>query len=251
MDMIQTIIVDDEPKSRASLKMILEKYVPEITLIGEASNADEAEVLIHRLKPELLLLDVEMPVHSGFDLLARFPEPEFGVVFCTAHDHYAIPAIRCAAIDYLLKPIQFQELQDAVRKFDQLNPPNGFRKEQLETLIHRLHQPERQRKIAVPDLKGINFIEIERINFLKADNNYSEMHLLEGTSLLSSRTLKEYEEMLIEDGFFRVSKSNLVNLKYVKRYLKGSGGFVLMQGGTQLEVSRRRKDELLEHLLAR
>lgn len=251
MDMIRAILVDDEPKSRASLRLILEQYVPEISLLEEASSADEAEKLIHRLKPELIFLDVEMPVHSGFDLLSRFSEPEFGVVFCTAHDHYAIPAIRCAAIDYLLKPIQAQELKDAVHKFAQLNPPNGFRKEQLETLIHRLHRPERQRKIAVPDLKGISFIEIDRINFLKADNNYSEMHLLEGKTVLSSRTLKEYEEMLVEDGFFRISKSNLVNLKYVKRYLKGSGGFVLMQSGVQLEVSRRRKDELLEHLLSR
>ena len=249
--MIKALIVDDEPKSRASLKNILERHVPEVYLLGEAANADRAEELILELQPDLIFLDVEMPVHSGFDLLARFSEPEFGVVFCTAHDHYAIPAIRCAAIDYLLKPIQVHELQDAIRKFDQLNPPQGFRKEQLETLIHRLHRPERQRKIAVPDLKGISFIEVDRIIFLKADNNYSEIHLTQGLNQLSSRTLKEYEEMLIEDGFFRVSKSSLVNLKYVKRYLKGSGGSVLMQGGAQLEVSRRRKDELLEHLLAR
>ncbi|MEM7036185.1 MAG: LytTR family DNA-binding domain-containing protein [Bacteroidota bacterium] len=249
--MIRALLIDDEQKSRSILRTMLEKYVPEVQIVGEADRADAGETLIRELAPDLVFLDVEMPVHSGFDLLARFSEPEFGVIFCTAHDHYAISAIRCAAIDYLLKPVQIAELKSAVEKIRDWQPPHHVRKAQLETLIHRLQKPDKRRKIAVPDLKGISFIEVDRIMYLKADNNYSELHLRTGDVVISSRTLKDYEEMLQPDGFFRVSKSNLVNLEYVQRYLKGSGGFVLMEGGLKLEVSRRRKDELLAHLMNR
>jgi len=254
--MIRSIIVDDEPASRSSLQLVLNQYIPEVALVGEAASATQAFDLIQTLNPELVFLDVEMTSCSGFDLLARFPEPSFGVVFCTAHDRYALSAIRCDAIDYLLKPIQIHEVKSAVQKFAKTRPKHSqnsqlHQKVDSESASSVYHKRTDHRKIAVPDLKGISFVEIDRITYLKADNNYSALHLVDGKTLCSSRTLKEYEALLVEEGFFRISKSSLVNLKYVKRYIKGSGGFVLLKSGTQLEVSRRKKETLLEELLAR
>jgi two-component system LytT family response regulator len=249
--MMRILIVDDEQKSRSTLARLLEKYIDGVEVIGEAEDADSAEQQIHELRPDLVLLDVEMPRASGFELLGRFSEPDFGIIFCTAHDHYAIPAIRAAAIDYLLKPVKIQELGAAIETARRLRRQQSTQQVQVETLLQRIQQPEKKHKIAVPDLRGINFLEVGQILFLKADNNYTELHLLDGSRMTSSRTLKEYDEMLRGEGFFRAGKSHVINLAYVKRYVRGSGGYVIMHGDLELEVSRRRKDELLQLLMDR
>jgi two-component system LytT family response regulator len=248
---MRIIIVDDEQKSRSTMARLLEKYIAGVEVIGQAESSEQGEALIRKLNPDLVLLDVEMPGASGFDMLERFESPDFGVVFCTAHDHYAIPAIRSAAIDYLLKPVNLQELGAAIEKARQQLTQKGTHQVQLETLLERVHRPEKKQKLAVPDLRGIDFVEVDQIVFLKADNNYTELHLRGGKKIISSRTLKDYDEILQQEGFFRTGKSHVINLAYVIRYVKGTGGQVIMEGKHEIEVSRRRKEELLEQLLNR
>jgi two-component system LytT family response regulator len=237
-----SVIVDDEPKSVVLLQRMLKRYCPEVEVIGTANNTERAYELINTLTPELVFLDVEMPDGSGFHLLKKFSRIPFRTIFTTAYDKYAIPAIRFSTTDYLLKPISITELKAAVAKVAALSPAseaqqpasaeNGWRAAQLG-------------RIALPSQDGVQFVAIDEIIYCESSSNYTYFHLKNNVKLLVSRTLKDYDEQLGTQGFFRIHQSYLINLRYVKRYVRGRGGYVIMENSAELAVSTRKKDEFL------
>jgi two-component system, LytTR family, response regulator len=241
---LRVIIVEDESRGRNALKALLAQ-IKTIELIGEASNVDEAISLIKKTPPDLVLLDIEMPFKNGFDLLAELPERTFDVIFTTAYDSYAIKAIKFSAIDYLLKPIDSDELIYAINKTIEKRQKSEHQPQlQINNLLENLKSINKQNyKLSLPTFEGAFFIPIEEIIRCESDANYTRFHLRnEEKSILVSKTLKEYDELLIDYGFCRVHHSHLINLKYIKKYIKGEGGVVVMVDGTEVEISRRKKE---------
>lgn len=245
--MITAIIIDDEAKGRLALREKLSAYCPLVQLLAEASNGQEALLLIQHHKPQLIFLDIEMPRMNGFEMLNVLPEKNFHVIFTTAYDQYAIKAIKYAAFDYLLKPIDIEELKTAVEKINLKE--NHQTKNQIELLQQNMQHPKKQlNKLAIPTLEGLLFYDINDIIHLEANSNYTNIYLINKTKITASKTLKEFEELLPEDIFFRSHHSYLINLNYIKRYIKGDGGQIELQNGTYVEVSRRKKEEFLKAL---
>lgn len=242
--MIKAIIIDDEAHCRETLSMQLAKYCPQVTLVAVCRSAAEGLNAIAAYTPDLLFLDVEMPVMNGFEMLEQLPSIPFDIIFTTGYDTYAIKAIRFSALDYLLKPIDKDDLLKAVAK---VNPqPEPQMAQQIELLLQKLgHKPALQ-KIALPSLQGFELVLIETIIRCEADNNYTHVFLKSRQSLLVSRTLKEIEELLEESSFLRVHQSHLINLNEIIRYVRGEGGYVVMSDNSTVHVSRSRKDELLK-----
>jgi len=242
--MFNTIIVDDESNARNALKKLLLVHCPEIHIVGEASNVSAGVAAIQEHSPDLVFLDVQMPDGTGFDLLQQLPEVKFKVIFASAYDRFAIQAFRFSAIDYLQKPIEPQNLIEACAKLKQ---PVSFLElnKKLEVLLSNRNSFE---KIALPTFEGIIFVKITDITWCESDNNYTNFYLKDGRKILVSKTLKEYDEMLTPFRFFRIHKSHMINLAYLERYRKGEGGSVIMEDGTELEVSRRRKEDFMQAL---
>jgi two-component system, LytTR family, response regulator len=244
--MIKALIVDDEEKSRVTLQNLVKLYCPEIEITGLCDSVQAALKAIDKQMPDLVFLDVEMPFHNGFTLLEEIKNPPFGVIFTTAYDHYAIKAIRYSALDYLLKPIDSDELAAAVKKIRNkgaaLSTPN------YETLFTNLKAKGNNVRIAVPAFDGLQMINSNDIVKCTADESYTHITLTNNTRITVSRILKEYEELLSELNFFRVHNSCLINLAHVTRYVKGDGGYVIMCDGEHVEVARRKKNELLNRL---
>ncbi len=236
-----TVIIDDEPKSVTLLQRMLEKYCPDVNVVGTAGNTEKGYELINTTTPSLVFLDVEMPDGSGFYLLKKFSRIPFRVIFTTAYDKYAIPAIRFSAIDYLLKPISIAELKAAVAKIS--TGPTELNQLPLAESGNRPLQFKG--RIALPSNDGVQFVTVDEIIYCESSSNYTFFYLKNGTKLLVCRTLKEYEEQLSMQGFFRIHQSYLVNLRYVKSYVRGRGGFVVMENNAELAVSVRKKEEFL------
>ncbi len=240
----KAIIIDDEAKGRLALKQKLTDYCPEIEVIAEADNGPEGIFLIEYHKPRVIFLDIEMPRMTGFDMLEEIKEKNFHVIFTTAYDQYAIKAIRFAAFDYLLKPVDIEELQAAVAKIKDVKDTQV--KKQVETLRQNMQQPQMQlHKLAIPALEGLFFYDINEVVHLEANSNYTNIYFSNKTKMVASKTLKEFEELLPEELFFRTHHSHIINLNYIKRYIKGDGGQIEMQNGNYVDVSRRKKDEFL------
>ncbi|NOT90370.1 LytR/AlgR family response regulator transcription factor [Ferruginibacter sp.] len=243
--MINAIIIDDEAKGRLALREKLLSYCPQIKVLAEATNGQEAITLIQHHKPQLIFLDIEMPRMNGFEMLNELPEKNFHIIFTTAYDQYAIKAIKYAAFDYLLKPIDIEELRAAVTKIDANE--NNQTKKQVELLQQNMQQPKKQlSKLAIPTLDGLLFYDISDIIHLEANSNYTNIYLANKIKITASKTLKEFEELLPDDIFFRTHHSHLINLNYIKRYIKGDGGQIELQNGSYVDVSRRKKDEFLK-----
>ena len=186
-----------------------------------------------------------MPVMNGFEMLNNLPDKNFHIIFTTAYDQYAIKAIKYAAFDYLLKPIDIEELKTAVSKFDTKIALQT--KNQVELLQQNIRQPKNHlHKLAIPTLEGLFFYDINQVIHLEANSNYTHIHFLNKTKILASKTLKEFEELLPEDIFFRPHHSHIINLQYIKRYIKGDGGQIELQNGIFVDVSRRKKEEFLK-----
>lgn len=243
--MITVIIIDDEAKGRMALREKLSAYCPQIKILAEASNGQEALAMIHQYQPQLIFLDIEMPRMDGFEMLNELTEKNFHIIFTTAYDQYAIKAIKYAAFDYLLKPIDIEELKIAISKID-LQQKNQTKK-QVELLYQNM-QPAKNKlqKLAIPTLEGLLFYDINDIIHLEANSNYTDIFLVNKVKVTASKTLKEFEELLPEDIFFRTHHSHLINLRYIKRYIKGDGGQIELQNGTYVDVSRRKKEEFLK-----
>jgi two-component system LytT family response regulator len=243
--MITAIIADDEIKSRQTLSAILSKYYPGVTIIGEAGNAEEAYDLLTRLQPQLLFLDISMPHEDGFELLKRFDHIPFEIIFITAYEQYAIKAIKTCALDYLLKPLDIDEVIAAIDKAKK-NIAQKQGNTAIAQLLHNLNTPKTgHNKLAVPTKSGFDFITLEEIVRMEAESNYTVIFLTGGRKIVSTRNLKEYEDTLPADHFFRSHHSHIINLAHIATYHKGEGGYVKMNDGSTVDISKRKKKEFL------
>ncbi|GAB3923675.1 LytR/AlgR family response regulator transcription factor [Larkinella terrae] len=241
--MIKAVIIDDEAHCRETLSMQLEKYCPEIQVVAQFRSAPEGLRFLVEQAPDVLFLDVEMPVMNGFELLEQLTTIPFDVIFTTGYDSYAIKAIRFSALDYLLKPIDKDDLRKAVAKIKR--PSEQQMAQQIELLLQKLDTKKVLQKIALPTNQGFEMVPIEAIIRCEADNNYTHVILKTGKPLLVSRTLKEIEELLEGSSFLRVHQSHLINLNEILRYIRGEGGYVVMSDTSSVPVSRSRKEILL------
>lgn len=239
---INAFIVEDEPNSRDLLAGLLEEYCPDVKVTGHAASVNEAYMRCGILKPDLVFLDVELAGENAFHLLSRYEKVPFRVIFVTSYHHYAIQAIRFAALDYILKPVVIEDLQQAVRRYRTTPRPSD---ERLKLPIH----PRGQDIIALPVWDGYECVHLREIIYCEASSNYTSYHLIGGRKLVISRTLKESELVLRDAGFLRIHSSFLVNVTHIKRFLKSAGGSVLMSNGEELSISPKRKDELLNAML--
>lgn len=246
--MITAVIIDDEIKKANYLKSMLEKSTGEVILKGIATNAEDGIKLILKEQPRLVFLDIELQTSTGFDLLNQIKEINFSVIFTTAHEHYALKAIKFAALDFLLKPIDEDELKIAVNKAIKQQNENSVNKN-IEVLINNLNQKNNQKKIAISTNTGIIVVEIKDIIYCKADGPYTRIYSPAG-ELLSSTHLKEFENLLAEFGFFRIHKSYLVNLTEIRKYKKSEDAHVIVSNGDRVDVSDKKKDELISRLSA-
>ncbi len=245
--MIKAIIVDDEPYCCEALDALLNRYCPQVKVAGICYSGREALQEINEQKPQLLFLDIEMPQMNGFDLLQQIPDPTFDLIFTTSYDKYAIKAIRFSALDYLLKPIDRDELQAAVRKVAERN--HFSLAQQLELLLHKIHLPASQiNKVALPTMEGLQMVPVDSIISCEADSNYTIVILKNKQKIVVSRTLKDIEEILEDYSFFRIHHSYLVNINEINKYVKGEGGYVVMSDASTIDVSRSKKEFLLKRL---
>lgn len=245
--MIAAIIVDDEPYCCQSLVTLLDRYCPDVKVIEVCSSGEEALKKINENAPQLLFLDIEMPGMNGFELLEKLPAINFDLIFTTSYDQYAIKAFRFSALDYLLKPIDRQELQKAVAKVIGHNRPPSA--QQIGILLQKLNQPSLKiNKIAIPTVEGLHLIPVDSIISCTSESNYTVLKLKEVQKIVTTRILKEMEEMLSEHSFLRVHHSYLVNLNEITKYVKGEGGYLIMSDGSAIDVSRSRKEMLLKKL---
>ena len=240
------IIVDDEAHQRERLTDLLRKYFPQYKILAAASSVKEGVEQINLLNPELIFLDVVIPPKTGFDLLEEISDRRFDVIFTTSFEEYAIKAFKVSAVDYLLKPFGREELQAALQRFEsKKSAPVSFN--HLELLIHNLHQNSAEMAaIALPTSKGFLRVKVEDIIRCEADNMYTTFFFRDKSQHVISKNLKECEEILIEYKFIRTHLSHLINLRYVKEYLRGDGGSVIMTDGSSVDVSRDRKEEFLK-----
>jgi two-component system, LytTR family, response regulator len=243
--MIRAVIIDDEKESRNTVNNILTQYCDYVSVIGQAEGVASGKDLIAAKQPELVFLDIQMADGTGFDLLEQLPKVDFRVIFVTAYDQYALKAIKYSALDYILKPIDPQQLIDAVNKFRVLESNFHVMAEQIKTLFGFKSGFE---KIALPTSEGLRFVKVDNIIRCESDNNYTNFFLKTGEKILVTKTLKEFEETLSDTHFVRIHQSHLINLNFVERYIKGEGGSVVMSDGSEVEVSRRRKEAFLEKM---
>ncbi len=244
--MIGTVIIDDEPDSRKTISNIITNYCDDVEILGEAEDVASGTELIKTTVPQLVFLDIKMPDGSGFKVLENCINFTFSVVFVTAFHQYAIKAFRFSAIDYILKPVNPQQLILAVNKAKTLAPDFNQIPERINTL---LYNREELKKIALPTLNGYRFVKVETIIRCEANNNYTTFFLTNGETIMVTRTLKEYEELLTNKGFLRVHQSHLINLAHVEQYFKGEGGVAVMSDGSQVSISRRKKELFLKNML--
>jgi len=245
--MIKAIIIDDEMHCRKTLSILLKEYCPDVQVIDHCDNGKDGAEAIKKLKPDLVFLDIEMPRMNGFEMLEQFSEIPFAVIFTTGYDQYAIKAFRFSALDYLLKPIDHEELKKAVLKVSrQVLYPLP---QQLEILLQKMHhQPSAINKIALPTMEGLQMIPVDSIISCASDRNYTAVFLKGKQKMIVSKILKDVEEMLEEYSFLRVHHSYIVNLNEISKYLKGEGGYLVMSDGSSVDVSRSRKEILLQKL---
>lgn len=244
---MKAIIVDDEKHCRESLQSMLQMYCPDILIAAVCADAMAAITAIETYKPDIVFLDIEMPRMNAFDLLQKITRIDFEIIFTTAYDQYAIRAIKCSALDYLLKPVDAEELKGAIEKLKS-RPRHHMEREQLQQVVTNLSDTaQNDFKLIIATLDGNYFLLPDEIIYCEGNDNYTHFHLTKGRKLVSAKTLKEYEEMLTEQGFLRIHKSYLVNLKFAVKFSKANSTLIL-QDYTTLEVSRRKKDAVINAL---
>jgi two-component system LytT family response regulator len=240
--MLKTILVDDEQMAIQSLQLILKEFCPDIELSGSARSPIEAVKLINQIHPDLVFLDIEMPNGTGFDVLDAIPDRSFDVVFVTAYNHYALKAIKFSAADYILKPVDIEEIIKTVDKVKKRRNQTGSVPQDLQALLMTMKQMSPS-KIAVPTSNGTEFISVDEILYVTADRSYCQIFLTEKRNMVVSKSLSELEIILPSEKFYRLHKSHTVNLNFVKKHLKTDGGIVELTDGTKLYIARNKKDE--------
>lgn len=250
--MTTCIVVDDELNAREALEKLIQRYFPDkLQVVCLAASVQDAVQAIHKYNPGLVFLDIEMPGENGFKLFDYFDQYTFEVIFTTAYKQYAIHAIKHAALDYLLKPVNFADLQEAVQKLEK-KIQVASRQARIETLLSNLSMgSDIMSKVALPTLTGYQMERINNIMYCEADENYTRIHLVPCEVVVVPKTLKIIQELLPSETFFRVHKSYLVNLNYVKKYTKTDGHLITLEDGTVIDVAARRNEEFIRALTRR
>ncbi|OYZ49768.1 MAG: DNA-binding response regulator [Bacteroidetes bacterium 24-39-8] len=242
--MLKAVIIDDEPDCVKLLSLQLKMYCPKVQVVAECTSSETGLIKISELQPDIVFLDIEMPVMNGFQLLEKIGFINFSLVFVTAYDQFAVKAFRFNALDYLLKPIDGKDLKVAVEKALQQKP----NQEQLKLMKQQLtvgekHYPD---KIALPFQNGVIFTEIKNILYCESENNYTRFHVFEGRNYLVSKTLGDIQEVLEERNFLRVHRQYLVNLDHIIKYVRGEGNYLILTNEINIPVARNKKEKLIE-----
>lgn len=247
---INAIIVDDEPYACEALATLLEENCPGVRIIDICYSGETALQSILEKKPQLLFLDIEMPRMNGFEMLEKLEQIDFALIFTTSYNEYAIRAIKFSALDYLLKPVDREELQLAVNRAREKQ--NNPLPQQLQILLQKLNQPSSNNfKIALPTLEGFQMIQLDSIIRCEAESNYTKIMLSDKRKIIISRTLKDLEDLLSGHSFIRVHHSHIVNINAIEKYVKGDGGYLVMTDNSSVDVSRSRKEFVLQRLKVR
>ena len=244
---IKSIIIDDEVHNLENLKGLLEKNCANVQVVATASSAVEGLKLIANHQPDLVFLDIEMPNKNGFEMLESMGDVSFEVIFVTAYNQYALKAIKTCALDYLMKPIAIPELKEAVHKVSQIVSEKN-ENQKLKLLVQNLKNINQPQKIALPTAEELHFVSIDDIVRCKGENNYTMFFLANGNSILVSRTLKEWDDLLSSHQFIRTHQSHLINSAHVKSFVKKDGGYILMNDGSMVSVSKHKKEQTLSLL---
>jgi len=249
MNRIRSIIVDDEPRGLTSMAKLLQLNCPDVDVVSCCADAEEAKKQISKLDPDLIFLDIAMPGKNGFDFLKELSDINFEIIFVTAYNHYMSQAFHYSAVDYLLKPVEDELLIDAVqragKRIEQKEKSNH-----VETFLHNvkhLGNPQKL-KLCIHSVKGFQVIEIKDIIYCEASSNYTNFHMTNRSLICASKPIHEYETLLEDSQFVRIHKSYLVNVEFIKEYIRGEGGSVVLEGGQEIEVSRRKKDLLIRKM---
>ncbi len=245
---IQTVIIEDEVNARKALMNMLSFYCPTVEVTGQADTIERGTKLIQGLSPDLLLLDVQLPDGTGFDLIKKIKKRNFKLVFITAYDEYALKAIKLSALDYLLKPVKPNELTGAINKVAEAMENEERISLQLETCIENVHHTNQNKKIILNTSDNIHVLEVKKIIRCEASENYTNIFVKDKPKIMLAKTLKEFEEMLTTYGFFRIHQSHLINLDFVDSYVKKGAGVALLKTGDRIPVSTRRKEGFLKAL---
>lgn len=244
--MIKAILIDDEASSLSSLKEKLSAHCPMITIVALCDNASKGIDAIENLQPDIVFLDIEMPVMNGFVMLKQLTYKNFELIFTTAYDHYAITAIRYSALDYLVKPIEIEELKESVNKAAEKRN-RSFPNPQIELLVEQsIAKKNSFSRIAIPTSEGLQFLKVDDIIYLEASINYTHIYTSPKNKFIVSRTLKDFEEILSREIFIRIHHSYIINKNYAEKYIRGEGGQVVLSNGITLDVAKRKKSEFLK-----
>lgn len=243
--MITAVIIDDEVSSRNVLRILLSKYCPEVTLIGECGDLEDAYTTLNRLDPQLVFLDIRMSGSDTFKLLSRFDHIHFRIIFVTSYNEYAIKAIKYSALDYLLKPIEIEDLRQAVAKaVSQINEQKNTAVEIIH-LVQNMEESDENKSIVVHDKGNVNYVRLPEIMYIQSDMNYCVLYMMNNSKLIASKPLKYFDELLANTKMFlRVHKSYLVNSNFIVGYTKKEPHFLQLKNGLEIEISRRKKQEV-------
>ncbi len=243
--MLKTLIIDDEPDNVKLLALQLKMYCPQVQVVAECTESEDGYLKIKELHPDLVFLDIEMPIMNGFQLLEKIGNINFSLVFVTAYDQFAVKAFRFSALDYLLKPIDGKDLKAAVDKAEKRLWPQT---QQLNLLKQQLQSDAKvlPDKIALPYQNGVTFAEIKNVVYCESDNNYTRIHTVDGNHYMVAKTLGDIQEVLEERNFLRVHRQYLVNLNHIKKYVRGEGNYLVLSNNQSIPVARNQKDKLIE-----
>lgn len=244
--MIRCILIDDETNALEMMEWLLKTYCPDVEILAMCNSSEAGVESIKRLHPDLVFLDIEMPNMNGFSMLEKFEKPAFDVIFCTAYDQFAIRAFKYSALDYLLKPVDPDDLKAAIARIQQKQTVPS--KEQFELLLQSVRQQQKAtpQRIALTTGDGMIFVPTSDIIYCEAESNYTSVVLAGGKKILVSRVLKDMDEVLSGPDFFRVHSSFLVNLNRIKKLVRGEGGYIIMDNDATVSISRSRRQEFME-----
>ena len=243
---MKAILVDDEPDGIRTLQKLLERHCPEVKIEATCANAAIAKKQIEAIKPDVVFLDIQMPGQTGLEMIAELTVKNFEIIFVTAHNEYILQALQYSAADYLLKPVDEDRLIEAVQRAEK-RLKEGKKEELTETLLHNLSNKgnPNEMRLCLPTLKGFIILKLDEIIYCEAERSYTIFHLEANKSVIVSKPLLDYENLLGDAGFLRIHKSFLINLRHVKEYQRGEGGMVIMNNNSEIEVSRRKKEQFL------
>src|SRR5690606_8968360 len=244
--MIRAILIDDESNSLEMMEWLLKTYCPQVQVEAMCNSAAKGIEAINKFRPDVIFLDIEMPHMNGFDMLEEFDKLSFDVVFCTAYDQFAIRAFKYSALNYLLKPVDPEDLKETIRRIEEKKMAPS--REQLELLLENIRKPNKPtaQRIALTTGDGMIFVPTKDILYCNAESNYTNVVLTGGRKILVSKVLKEIDEALAGPDFFRIHNSYLVNLNHITKFVRGDGGYVVMQDGASVSISRSKRQEFME-----